>query len=95
MAKRQTKDDSKASSKLTSKREVAKKSVKKTSSRKFKLPVPKYFSGAWSELRKVNWPTRKESLRLTLAVFIFSAFFAVVIALADIVFKNLAERIFL
>ncbi len=33
--------------------------------------VPKYFVNAWREVRLVTWPTRRETWRLTLAVFVF------------------------
>ena len=52
-----------------------------------------YFKGAWTELRAVRWPTRRATWGLTLAVILFSAFFAVIILLLDIVFKYLFEII--
>lgn len=58
--------------------------------------VPRYFINAWRELRLVTWPSRKETWRLTLAVFIFSVVFgalafAVDKALDDI-FKQLVLK---
>ncbi len=52
-----------------------------------------YFRGAWIELRLVRWPTRSATWGLTFAVILFSAFFAVVILLLDILFKFLFELI--
>ena len=52
-----------------------------------------YFKGAWTELRQVRWPTRRATWGLTLAVILFSAFFAIVILLLDILFKYLFEII--
>lgn len=52
-----------------------------------------YFKGAWTELRLVRWPTRSATWGLTLAVILFSAFFAVIILLLDILFKFLFEVI--
>ena len=52
-----------------------------------------YFKGAWTELRLVRWPTRKATWGLTLAVILFSAFFAAIILLLDILFKYLFEII--
>ena len=52
-----------------------------------------YFKGAWTELRLVRWPTRRATWGLTLAVILFSVFFAVVILLLDILFKFLFEII--
>jgi preprotein translocase SecE subunit len=52
-----------------------------------------YFKGAWTELRLVRWPTRSATWGLTLAVILFSAFFAVIILLLDIFFKYIFELI--
>jgi preprotein translocase subunit SecE len=57
--------------------------------------IPKYFKESITELKKVTWPGRKEAWKLTLAVFIFSAFFALIIVIADFGFQKLAERLFL
>lgn len=45
--------------------------------------MPKYFREASSELRQVVWPDRKQTIQLTIAVFIFSIFFGVTISLVD------------
>ncbi|HUP26472.1 MAG TPA: preprotein translocase subunit SecE, partial [Candidatus Limnocylindrales bacterium] len=37
--------------------------------------LPRYFSLAWQEVRQVKWPGRKETAKLTLAVFLFAIFF--------------------
>lgn len=37
--------------------------------------VPRYFINSWREVREVTWPGRKETWRLTLAVFIFALVF--------------------
>lgn len=52
-----------------------------------------YFKGAWFELRQVRWPTRRATWELTLAVILFSVFFAVIIVLLDLLFKYLFELI--
>lgn len=53
----------------------------------------RYFRNSWRELRQVNWPNRKQTAQLTLAVFIFAIFFGLLIALTDYgldkVFKKL------
>lgn len=46
------------------------------------IPV-KYFVGSWQELRQVTWPNMKDTLRLTLAVIIFSVVFGLLIAAVD------------
>jgi preprotein translocase SecE subunit len=51
-----------------------------TKPRKF---IPKFFREAWGELKLVTWPNRKETVKLTLAVFIFAITFGVMIAVVD------------
>ncbi|MEK7603267.1 MAG: preprotein translocase subunit SecE [Patescibacteria group bacterium] len=45
--------------------------------------IPKYFRDAWAEVRQVKWPNRRETLRLTLAVFIFAVSFGLIVAVVD------------
>lgn len=54
-----------------------------------------YFKGAWVELRQVRWPDRKATWSLTLAVILFSAFFALVILGLDAVFSYLFKEVIL
>ncbi len=63
--------------------------------KKIRPRVPRYFRESFAEIKKVTWPTRKEAWKLTLAVFIFSAFFTVLTVIVDIIFKLIAERLFL
>ncbi len=49
---------------------------------------PRYFYGAWRELKLVTWPSRGETWRLTIAVFIFAIVFG---GLAYAVDKGLDE----
>jgi preprotein translocase SecE subunit len=60
---------------------------------KRRSPAPSYFKEAWQELRAVNWPGRKETWKLTFAVFIFAIVFGLLIAVTDYgldkVFKKL------
>ena len=57
---------------------------------------PRYLRGAWGEIRQTTWPNRKETIRLTFAVFIFSTTFAVFVAVLDFaldkVFKSLITK---
>jgi preprotein translocase subunit SecE len=87
------------------KKPAVKKVITKTKVTKItpKRPTPKflapfvslgaYFKGAWFELRQVRWPNRKATWSLTGAVLLFTAFFVVLIILADILFKYLFEII--
>lgn len=45
--------------------------------------TPTYFVNAWRELRQVTWPSRRETWRLTLAVFIFAIVFGALVAGVD------------
>jgi preprotein translocase SecE subunit len=69
------------------------KTIFRTIARVLKWLVPKYFVNSWREVRQVAWPNRRETWRLTLAVFIFAAVFGALVALVDkgldAVFKNL------
>ena len=54
--------------------------------------IPAYFRNSFSELRNVVWPNRKETAKLTMAVFLFAFFFGSLITVADYgldkIFKN-------
>lgn len=54
-----------------------------------------YFKGAWVELRQVRWPNRRATWSLTLAVILFSIFFAVVILGLDYLFQYIFKEILL
>lgn len=54
-----------------------------------------YFRGAWYELTQVRWPDRKATWSLTLAVILFSLFFAGVILGLDYVFQLLFKEVIL
>ncbi|HVS79115.1 MAG TPA: preprotein translocase subunit SecE [Candidatus Saccharimonadales bacterium] len=45
--------------------------------------VPRYFINSWREVRQVTWPNRKETWRLTLAVFVFATVFGALVAGVD------------
>lgn len=45
--------------------------------------IPRFFGNAWKELKQVTWPGNRETMKLTLAVFIFALSFGVLIALTD------------
>lgn len=71
------------------------KKIKKSEPKKpkneqgFFSPMVNYFKGAWEELGEVRWPTRQATIGLSIAVIIFSAFFAVLILLLDVLFDYL------
>jgi preprotein translocase SecE subunit len=45
--------------------------------------VPNYFVNSWREVRQVTWPNRKETWRLTTAVFIFAIVFGAMVSVVD------------
>lgn len=57
--------------------------------------VPPYFRNSWRELRQVKWPSRKETIQLTLAVFAFAIVFAALVTLIDYGLDKLFKQIFL
>lgn len=54
-----------------------------------------YIIDSWSELRGVTWPTFRESVRLTMAVVIFSVVFGAVIAVIDFFLDKVFKQILL
>ena len=50
-----------------------------------------YIQESWIELKRVNWPTRKESINLTLAVIIFSIIIMVFLGVLDGIFGYLIK----
>lgn len=64
------------------------------------LPKPlrrlvNYISQSFTELGKVTWPKRKEATRLTLAVIVFTGLFTLVTVIADFVFSEILDKVFL
>ncbi len=50
--------------------------------------IKNYFKGVRSELKKVNWPTKKELTNYTIVVFTISALMTVVIWGLDLAFQK-------
>ena len=57
--------------------------------------APAYVRNAWSELRQVSWPKFPLVVRLTFAVFVFSAVFTALVALLDWALTAIFEEIIL
>ena len=64
-------------------------------SKKRRIPFAAYVSDSWTEIKRVVWPSRKESFKLTFAVIIFTAIFTLILALADVGISNVVERVLL
>lgn len=45
--------------------------------------TPRFLRESWSEVRQVTWPTARETVKLTTAVFLFAIIFGTVIAIVD------------
>ncbi|MEK7555330.1 MAG: preprotein translocase subunit SecE [Patescibacteria group bacterium] len=54
-----------------------------------------YLQESRQEFRRVNWPTRKETIRLTLVVIVFSLIVAVFLGVLDFLFTYLLEKFFI
>ncbi|PLS81019.1 preprotein translocase subunit SecE [Candidatus Saccharibacteria bacterium] len=68
--------------------------------RKIKLPrfiraIGAYFAGAWREIRQVRWPNRKATWSLTLAVLLFTLFWAIVILALDLLNQFIFNNVIL
>ena len=57
--------------------------------------MPSYFREAWAEVRKVEWPTGRNTVRLTLAVFIFAGIFILLTTVVDFGLDKAFRAIFL
>ena len=55
--------------------------------------IANYFKGVKAELKKVNWPTRKELTNYTIVVLVTVSVMTVVIWGLDLVFENLVGLI--
>lgn len=62
---------------------------------RLKPRVPRYFVESIREIRRVTWPSRRESLKMTTAVIVFTAVFTIFAVIVDAFFDWGAERIFL
>jgi preprotein translocase SecE subunit len=63
--------------------------------RAFAWLAPKYLVNSWRELRQVVWPSRRETWRLTLAVFVFAIVFGALVAGVDKGLDELFKKVVL
>jgi preprotein translocase SecE subunit len=63
--------------------------------RLLKWLAPSYFVNSWRELRQVTWPNRRETWRLTLAVFVFAVVFGALVAVVDLGLDKLFKEVVL
>lgn len=69
--------------------------VGKALSKNRRLPMAKYVSESFTELKRVTWPSRRESIKLTFAVIVFTAVFTIFMSLADFGIGGVVERVLL
>ena len=55
--------------------------------------IRRFVEESWSELKKVTWPTREQVRNLTLLVFLISGAVGLFIAVFDIAFDLIIQRI--
>jgi preprotein translocase subunit SecE len=55
--------------------------------------IRRFIEESWSELKKVTWPTREQVRNLTVLVFVISAAVGAYIALFDILFTAIIQRV--
>ena len=58
------------------------------------IPPVRFVEEVVAELRKVTWPTRQETIKLTLVVLTVSAFIGIFIGGLDILLVNVSKLIF-
>jgi preprotein translocase subunit SecE len=68
--------------------DVAKADKTKSSSRKQPNAIQRYIRETTGELRKVNWPTRKEATNLTIIVIIVLVAMGTFLGILDILFTR-------
>jgi preprotein translocase subunit SecE len=48
--------------------------------------IRRYLDESWSELKKVTWPTRQQTINLTVLVFVVSFVVGIFISVFDVIF---------
>ncbi len=61
--------------------------------RGFRLGFPNWIVEIWSELRKVNWPTRDETAYLTMVVLVVATIVGIALGAIDVAFNDLIDRV--
>lgn len=60
-----------------------------------KVLLINYFTSSWQEVKKVEWPNRKETMKLTLAVFVFAIALGVFVSVIDFGLDKLFKEVIL
>ena len=75
------------------KQQQEKKKQAKANGRKKRRSPIRFIKDIWGELKKVVWPTRKELINYTLAVFVFVGAMAIVAGLFDFGLRQLLNLV--
>jgi preprotein translocase SecE subunit len=59
------------------------------------MALNKFIKNSYEELRKVNWPSRRDTLRMVLIVVLFSAAVALLLSASDSFFTFLMKKFIL
>ena len=57
------------------------------------IALGRYIHDSWLEIRQVRWPNRKATWKLVGAIFLYSAFFIVLVMLLDALFNFIFSKI--
>jgi preprotein translocase SecE subunit len=55
----------------------------------------KFFRNSWKEVRQVQWPDARTTVRLTMAVFVFSLLFGAIVAVTDYGLDKVFRKVFI
>jgi len=55
--------------------------------------IRRFLDEAWSELKKVSWPTREQTRNLTVLVFVVSLAVGVYITVLDVLFAQVVRLV--
>jgi len=56
------------------------------------MKIANLFKDASSEIKKITWPTRKETIKFTLIVIGMAVFVALILGIFDLIFVKLMEE---
>ena len=55
------------------------------------MKTGKFLGGPMSEIKKITWPTRKETIKYTITVLAICVFVALILGLFDLLYMHLLE----
>jgi preprotein translocase subunit SecE len=55
------------------------------------MKIEKFLSGPMSEIKKITWPTRQETIKYTLIVIAICVLVALILGLFDLLYMHLLE----